>query len=247
MMFEPLVGKRHVKVTDRRTKKDWAYCMRRLVDELYPQAEAIVLVMDNLNTHKKASLYEVFEPAEAREEVKAEREARLIAEEKAKSESKIRAKVEEKVRSYIEAIEKAKSEAVEKSKDYSETIAKIKDEAEKRVKAELRARIRAEERARLEADARVRTEREANYHVDGQNQDYSEDTTGSEDEEKTMLGDVESEKTQTKSVIEILDISRNKGTCECCGRKSVQRDLLVKIDSGQLFCPDCLKALRIKS
>ena len=66
MMFEPLVGKRHVKATDRRTKKDWAYCMRQLVDELYPQAEAIVLVMDNLNTHKKASLYEAFEPAEAR-------------------------------------------------------------------------------------------------------------------------------------------------------------------------------------
>jgi hypothetical protein len=66
MMFEPLVGKRHVKVTDRRTKKDWAYCMRQLVDEIYPKAEQIVLVMDNLNTHKKASLYEAFEPAEAR-------------------------------------------------------------------------------------------------------------------------------------------------------------------------------------
>jgi len=66
MMFEPLVGKRHVKATDRRTKKDWAYCMRQLVDEIYPKAEQIVLVMDNLNTHKKASLYEAFEPAEAR-------------------------------------------------------------------------------------------------------------------------------------------------------------------------------------
>jgi hypothetical protein len=66
MMFEPLVGKRHVKVTDHRTKKDWAYCMRQLVDELYPEAETIVLVMDNLNTHKKASLYEAFEPAEAK-------------------------------------------------------------------------------------------------------------------------------------------------------------------------------------
>jgi len=66
MMFEPLVGKRYVKVTERRTKKDWAECIRQLVDELYPQAEQIVLVMDNLNTHKKASLYEAFEPAEAK-------------------------------------------------------------------------------------------------------------------------------------------------------------------------------------
>jgi len=66
MMFEPLAGKRQVKVTDRRTKKDWALCIRQLVDEIYPQADSIVLVMDNLNTHKKASLYEAFEPAEAK-------------------------------------------------------------------------------------------------------------------------------------------------------------------------------------
>jgi len=64
--FEPLAGKRHVKVTDRRTKKDWAWCMRELVDKIYPQADSIVLVMDNLNTHKKASLYEAFQPAEAK-------------------------------------------------------------------------------------------------------------------------------------------------------------------------------------
>jgi len=66
MMFEPLAGKRHVKITERRTKKDWAECVRQLVDEIYPQAEQIVLVMDNLNTHKKSSLYERFEPAEAK-------------------------------------------------------------------------------------------------------------------------------------------------------------------------------------
>ncbi len=66
MMFEPLGGKRHVKVTDRRTKKDWAWCMRELVDKIHPQADSIVLVMDNLNTHKKASLYEAFLPAEAK-------------------------------------------------------------------------------------------------------------------------------------------------------------------------------------
>ena len=66
MMFEPLVAKRHVRVTERRTKKDWAECVREMVDEIYPQAETIVLVMDNLNTHKKASLYEAFVPAEAK-------------------------------------------------------------------------------------------------------------------------------------------------------------------------------------
>jgi len=66
MMFEPLAGKRHVKITQRRTKIDWALCMRWLVDEIYPQAQQIVLVMDNLNTHSKASLYEAFEPAEAK-------------------------------------------------------------------------------------------------------------------------------------------------------------------------------------
>ena len=66
MVFEPLAGKRHVKVTDRRTKRDWALCMRELVDKVYPQADSIVLVMDNLNTHKKASLYEAFQPAEAK-------------------------------------------------------------------------------------------------------------------------------------------------------------------------------------
>jgi hypothetical protein len=66
IMSEPLAGKRQVEVTDRRTKKDWAWCMRELVDKIYPQADSIVLVMDNLNTHKKASLYEAFQPAEAK-------------------------------------------------------------------------------------------------------------------------------------------------------------------------------------
>jgi hypothetical protein len=66
MMFEPLAGKRYVRVTERRASKDWAWCVRQLVDEHYPDAEAIVLVMDNLNTHKRASLYEAFLPAEAK-------------------------------------------------------------------------------------------------------------------------------------------------------------------------------------
>jgi hypothetical protein len=66
MVFAPLEGWRHVKVTDRHTKVDWAQLIKELVDEHYPEKEKIVLVMDNLNTHKLGSLYEAFEPAEAR-------------------------------------------------------------------------------------------------------------------------------------------------------------------------------------
>lgn len=65
MFFEPLMGKRHVKVTERRTRIDWAVAMKELSDIYYPQAEVIVIVMDNLNTHSAASFYEAFEPEEA--------------------------------------------------------------------------------------------------------------------------------------------------------------------------------------
>jgi hypothetical protein len=66
MIFEPLSGRRSVEVTGRRTKKDWAECVRGIADELYPDADRIVLVEDNLNTHTPGSLYEAFEPAEAK-------------------------------------------------------------------------------------------------------------------------------------------------------------------------------------
>jgi hypothetical protein len=66
MVFEPLAGRRQVKVTERRTAVDFAHLLREVSDEQYPQAETIVLVMDNLNTHKLASLYEAFAPTEAR-------------------------------------------------------------------------------------------------------------------------------------------------------------------------------------
>lgn len=59
-------GWRHVKVTARRTKEDFAYCMRDLVDIHFPDAEVIRIVLDNLNTHTPAALYETFVPAEAR-------------------------------------------------------------------------------------------------------------------------------------------------------------------------------------
>jgi len=66
MAFEPLAGWRHVEVTDTRRRSDWAWFIKELVDGRYKQAEKIVLVMDQLNTHSSASLYEAFEPAEAR-------------------------------------------------------------------------------------------------------------------------------------------------------------------------------------
>lgn len=66
MAFEPLGGWRHVEVTDHRRRRDWAWFIKELVDGRYNQAEKIVLVMDQLNTHSIASLYEAFEPAEAR-------------------------------------------------------------------------------------------------------------------------------------------------------------------------------------
>ena len=65
MLFAPLEGWRRVEVTERRTKVDWARVVRKLVDADYADRERIVLVMDNLNTHHPASLYEAFEPAEA--------------------------------------------------------------------------------------------------------------------------------------------------------------------------------------
>ena len=66
IVSEPLAGWRHISVTERRTKLDWAHCVRELIDVHYPEAERIVLVLDNLNTHTPAALYEAFVPAEAR-------------------------------------------------------------------------------------------------------------------------------------------------------------------------------------
>ena len=66
MLFAPLEGWRRVEVTERRTKVDWARVIKKLVDVDYADKERIVLVMDNLNTHRVASLYEAFEAAEAR-------------------------------------------------------------------------------------------------------------------------------------------------------------------------------------
>jgi transposase len=66
MVYEPLTGRRHVHVTDRRTCQDFARVIAHLVDVLHPEAEKIVLVLDNLNTHTPASLYRAFDPAEAK-------------------------------------------------------------------------------------------------------------------------------------------------------------------------------------
>ena len=66
LAFEPLAGRRHVQVTDTRTRQDWAGFMRDLLDGPYAEAERVVLVMDQLNTHEPASFYAAFAPAEAR-------------------------------------------------------------------------------------------------------------------------------------------------------------------------------------
>ena len=65
MASEPLKGTRHIQITERKTKKDWAIFVKSIADNYYKEAEKITLVMDNLNTHQPGSLYEVFEPKEA--------------------------------------------------------------------------------------------------------------------------------------------------------------------------------------
>jgi DDE superfamily endonuclease len=66
MVFEPLQGKRFVEVTEKRRKVEWATVMKQLSDVHYPQAEKIIVVLDNLNTHSPSAFYETFEPEEAR-------------------------------------------------------------------------------------------------------------------------------------------------------------------------------------
>lgn len=66
VVVDPSAGRRHVTVTERRTKADFAEQMRQLCDELYPDADRVRVVLDNLNTHTTGALYEAFGPAEAR-------------------------------------------------------------------------------------------------------------------------------------------------------------------------------------
>lgn len=66
LFFQPLSGWRHVEVTEQRTKLDFASCMKALTDEYFQEAKAIKVVLDNLNTHNPSSLYEAYEPEEAR-------------------------------------------------------------------------------------------------------------------------------------------------------------------------------------
>ena len=66
VLCDPFQGWRQVEVTERRTKTDFAFCLQRLVDNSFPQAERIRVVLDNLNTHDPSALYTVFPPAEAR-------------------------------------------------------------------------------------------------------------------------------------------------------------------------------------
>jgi DDE superfamily endonuclease len=66
LVTEPLRGWRHVRVSQQRTRRDWAVCVKDLVDVHFPDAERVVLVMDQLNTHSPASLYAAFPPTEAK-------------------------------------------------------------------------------------------------------------------------------------------------------------------------------------
>ena len=66
MLFVPLANKRHIRVTHQHTMKDFAHCMKWLVDEIFPKVTLIRVVLDNLATHKPAALYETFAPQEAR-------------------------------------------------------------------------------------------------------------------------------------------------------------------------------------
>ncbi len=66
MFFEPFRGQRQVKVTDRRTRADWAEAMKMLSDDIHPEADKIIVVLDNLNIHTPAAFYLAFEPKEAR-------------------------------------------------------------------------------------------------------------------------------------------------------------------------------------
>jgi hypothetical protein len=66
LVCEPLRGWREVRVSDQRTRVDWAHCVKDLIDVHFPEAEGLTLVMDQLNTHSPASLYEAFPPAEAK-------------------------------------------------------------------------------------------------------------------------------------------------------------------------------------
>ena len=70
MFLEPLTGWRHVKVTARRTKQDFAVCMNEMIEVHWPEAKKVRVVLDNLNTHTPASLYETYPPEKARQLVK---------------------------------------------------------------------------------------------------------------------------------------------------------------------------------
>lgn len=67
MFTEPLAGQRRTSVRDRRTKQDWAQEIRQLLEEDYPEADTVLLICENLNTHKRGSLYDTFEPEVARD------------------------------------------------------------------------------------------------------------------------------------------------------------------------------------
>ena len=147
---------------------------------------------------------------------------------------------------YDKKIEETLAQLEERAKPYSQTIAEIKPERKETLKSKVeaggtrdelrekaRVQARAEKKAKLEADAKLRSE-QAKNHIEAE-AGASSATTQDKDQKKT----------ETKPRIKIISTPAIRtGTCECCDKKNVPKDKLVRIDSGQLFCPDCLMALR---
>lgn len=162
--------------------------------------------------------------------IAAEAEKRVRAEAKAEA--------EQKAKSYTEAIAKVQAEA-------DETIAKIKAEAansvaqakaeyEEKLRVYTEALARAEEKAKVEAEERAKAEAKA----------QAEAKSRVEAEERARLQAEMRAETEAKPK-EVVAGPTRTATCECCGKKDVPENDLVRIDSGQLLCPDCLKRLSI--
>jgi membrane protein involved in colicin uptake len=143
---------------------------------------------------------------------------------KTQTEAKVRAEAEGKIKSYTEEIAKVRAEA-------AETISKLKAEFGERLKIYSEIADKSEQKAKMEAEARAKAEAKA----------QTEAKARLEAEERAAL-ETKARAQMEAKLNEILDSI--KGSCECCGKKGIPVDKLVKIDSGQLLCPDCLKALR---
>jgi membrane protein involved in colicin uptake len=159
--------------------------------------------------------------AESEEESKSWAEALEEAEERWRAESKARAEAQEKAKTEADKRARIEAEARDKARAFAEQIAQMQARAE----AEREARTAAEEKAKAKSEARARAEAAAK--------------AGAAARAKAE------EKARTEA--NFMDIPIAQGgtaSCDCCGKGDVQAEELVRIDSGQVLCPDCLKELR---